>query len=232
MRSTAAQLRDRGRIPKNYEAKFVNKPFIELLTLLHSQSAAERSSATRLLGRVDNQECIDNLCFALKEEKKLYTKIEICNALAGLGEPALPNLICLLGQIGNNQHKKVPSKNFKKSSYPLPRDIVARILIRMGSKSLPYLIKVLDSEDSTKISEAIDAIGFISFYEKDGRCFQNLLRCYENNKSNDLITWKIARAMSAFPSSYEFLNQLYQSTTNPGIRLEIKRSLQLMDKKN
>jgi hypothetical protein len=76
-------------------------------------------------------------------KKKLYTKIAICEAIEAYGVSSLPYLVPLLGKIGNNQHKKAGFYDLDKKSYPLPRDIAARIIIRIGEPALPLLEDIL-----------------------------------------------------------------------------------------
>ncbi|MCC0704505.1 hypothetical protein IC213_15705 [Clostridioides sp. ES-S-0049-02] len=52
-------------------------------------------------------------------------------------------------------------------SYPLARDIITRSLARMNVEILPVLFDVLESDDRIKISEVIDAIGFMIFYNQE-----------------------------------------------------------------
>jgi hypothetical protein len=81
----------------------------------------------------------------LENEKKLYTKIALSEAIAEYGVLSLKYLIPLLGKIGKNQHKKVALVDINKKSYLLPRDIAARIIIRIGKPALPFLEEILVS---------------------------------------------------------------------------------------
>jgi hypothetical protein len=230
MKSSENQLIARGMISKGKELDHVSCSFSDQLMLLKSTQAFERSIAARLLGTSGNPDAVAHLCNALVLEKMLYTKIEICNALSLFGLHSISTLIPLLGAIGSNQHKSVPNNKFGKQSYPLPRDIVARILIRIGPQALPALKEVLEIGSELQISEAIDAIGHISYYQDDQSCFQMIADCYLKFKSNQLIAWKIVRAMSAFPNSVVFLNKMLEVEIHSGIRLEISRSLELIVK--
>lgn len=86
-------------------------------------------------------------------------------------------MVNYLGTIGKNQYKELPEKKINKKSYPLPRDIVARTLAHMGGKVLPELIKLLKSSNVVAIREALNAIGFIGFYNS---------KAYDEEIFNDL----------------------------------------------
>ena len=126
--------------------------------------------------------------------------------------------------------KKFLKQILKRTINPLPRDIASRTLIRFGAKTIPDLLKVLDSNDLIKLSEAIDTIGFICFYEHQINVFGLLIKCFDSNVDNNLIKWKIFRAMSAFPESESFLREQLQLTNEP-LKLEIERSLSLIKKR-
>ena len=232
MKSTEKQLENRGCFSSKIESEFAKKTFDELIKLLNSESAVERTVSARLLAKTKNPKSIPFLCLALEKEKKLYTKIEICNSLVSYGKLALLELVKLLGNIGNNQHKHIPKTKFKKNNYPLPRDIVARIIIRIGKDALPLLTENLKSNDTLKISETIDAIGYICFYNTQEEIMINLINCYEDYSENELIKWKVIRALSAFPDSEKFLNKEYEIINNDRLKQEINRSKNLIRKRN
>jgi hypothetical protein len=168
----------------------------------------------------------------LNVEKKLYPKIEICNTLSLLNEIAISPLIMRLGQIGNNQHKIVPKKEFFKDSYPLPRDIASRTLIRIGEIAMSELLKGLETKNKSILSELIDTIGHINFNSKLENIYEPLKSCYNKNESEDLIKWKIIRAFSGINESKEFLNATLLKTKNDRLKKEAERSLRLIEKRN
>ncbi len=227
MKSTSPQLVSRGYLAPGVENTNADLSLTERLQLLKSRVAVDRTLGARLLTAHCGYMAIEHLIDALKVEKKLYPRIEICNSLASHGEKACGYLIPLLGKLGVNQHTSIPDDNFKKDSYPLPRDIVSRILIRVGSPALPYLWPVLAEKDSGRISEAVDAVGFICFYNYKAEVYDKLVECFQTNKANDLIKWKIFRAMSAFPESRKLL--LEQQLIHTGALLgELERSLRII----
>ncbi len=128
MRSDAAQLESRGYVANDIENSYATISFEQRVTLLKSKQATERTLGARLLTKQSDSQVINCLIAALQTEKKLYTKLEICNSLVSYGRAAVMPLIALLGKIGNNQHRIVPTTDFKKVSYPLPRDLAARTL--------------------------------------------------------------------------------------------------------
>lgn len=230
MKSRIKQIENRGFVAVGIEEKYFDTTFEQRIVLLKSKLSTDRTLGARLLTGNSDLSTIAYLIDALIKEKKLYSKIEICNSLVSFGMDAVIPLIGLLGKIGNNQHKEVPETNFKKNNYPLPRDIAGRTLIRIGVKAIPDLLQVLDCNDSIQLSEAIDTIGFICFYEPQINVFRLLKKCFDSNADNDLIKWKIFRAMSAFPESETFLREQLQ-LNNESFKLEIERSLSLVRKR-
>lgn len=230
MKSKIGQVENRGFVAAGIENKYLNKTFEQRIVLLKSKLPTDRTLGARLLTKNSYISTVDYLIDALINEKKLYSKIEICNSLVSFGIDAVIPLIGLLGKIGNNQHKEVPETDFKKDSYPLPRDIASRTLIRIGTKAIPDLLKILDSNNLIRLSEAIDTIGFIYFYNPQINGFGLLKKCFDSNVYNNLIKWKIFRAMSAFPESESFLREQLKLSNEP-LKLEIERSLSLIKKR-
>jgi len=231
MKSSEEQLESRGFITIGYENGFSDLSFNERIKLLRSDSPVERSLGARLLSNNKNIESISQLIIALTIEKKLYPKIEICNSLVSFGKTAVVPLTEFIGKIGINQHRKVSESKFKKDNYPLPRDIACRTLIRIGDDALSYLLELLDSKETTILSEVIDTIGFICFYNTHTGIYSKLLECFDRNHHNDLIRWKIFRALSAFPESEPFLNNQKQQSVNLHVISEIDRSLYIIGKR-
>lgn len=225
MKSSFLQLASRGFIADGVELNYQHLSFSERVNLLQSKIPSDRTLGARLLGLSADLSAINNLIDALKVEKKIYTKIEICTQLESFGIDAVKPLISLLGKVGNNQYRHIPEEKFKKNNYPLPHDIAARTLGRIGTIALPALLKVLDSSDESAMSEVIDAIGFICFYNNQPDVFSHLEASFYRNSTNELIKWKIFRAMSACAESEGFLNEHLMLQNNTLIHNEIERSL-------
>jgi hypothetical protein len=222
------QLSDRGFIAAGIESNFKNILLDEKVRLLKSITPTERTLGARLLKDNKAEKTVEDLIHALKIEKKLYPKIEICNSLSEMDEFAIQPLILCLGKIGNNQHKVVPEKEFFKNSYPLPRDIAGRTLIRIGKKAMPELLKELKTEDKRILSELIDTIGHIHFNSKLDNIYEPLKSCYKQHEKEDLIKWKIIRAFSGVNESELFLTELQDSINIDRLQKEINRSLRLI----
>lgn len=228
MKSTKAYLISRGWVDPDTVAQYLDFVPAQLGILLHSHLPFERTLAVKIISIKRIKKFIPELCAVLISEKKLYTKIAISQCLSGFGAHSIKYLIPLLGKIGKNQHKELPSKLFGKNNYPLPRDIAARILIRIGTAALPMLEEVLQNGEDYQKSEAIDAIGFIAFYEKDKRSLPFLLNLFKKCRGkNDLLEWKIIRAFSAFYTSQtaQILHAIIKNEKNDLIRNEALRSL-------
>jgi hypothetical protein len=227
MKSSSSQLESRGYLKAGVENTYADLSLAERQQLLMSILPVDRTLGARLLASQYGYWAIEDLIDALKSEKKLYPRIEICNSLASYGISACRYLIPLLGKIGTNQYTSIPEDNFKKGNYPLPRDIVSRILIRIGTPALPYLLPVLAEKDTMRVSEAVDSVGFICFYNYQAEVYDKLVACLQNNMESDLIKWKIFRAMSAFPESELFLSG--QMLMHTGTLLcELERSLRII----
>lgn len=231
MTNQQKQRKNRGFIENGHKSSFNNLSYDKKLNLLKSKIATERTLAARLLQFYKTDETVSYLIMALKNEQKLYSKIEICNTLTLLGNIAIMPLINCLGKIGNNQHKTIPEKPFLKDSYPLPRDIASRTLSSIGKKAMPKLLIALQKNDLQNLSELIDAIGHIHFNYKTENIFNQLKSCYYKNETNSLIKWKLIRAFSGVSESAIFLQEQYHKTDHILLKREIERSLRLIDRK-
>ncbi len=232
MKSNATNLASRGYVQYNNGSEKLHiYSLSEKLNLLKSTIATERTIGARLLGADKEIESIPNLIHALKNEQKIYCKIELSNTLALFGKYAIPALINVLGVIGNNQLKAISEKSFNKDCYPLPRDIAGRILIRIGIEALPKLAQLLKTKDYNKLSEATDTIGHINFYSKQNYAYNSLLKCYSENINHDVIRWKIIRAFSGYTESIKTLTDFLLTEKNILIKNEIERSMRILNKR-
>lgn len=225
-------LSKRGLLAKGAEDQYQNLDFEQILTLLTSKTATDRTLAARLIGITRDVACIEPLITALTVEQKLYSKLGICKTLEAYGQESVLPLVQQLGKIGDNQHQDLSDEPFRKDSYPLPRDIAARTLVRMGLVAVPALLEALENGDVKRVSEAIDAIGFINFYETVPECYEHILTCYRLHKKHELIRWKCIRAMSGCAEAEDFLLELQKVETHPIMKFEIERSLRLASQNN
>ncbi|MEZ7891819.1 MAG: hypothetical protein QMC67_08725 [Candidatus Wallbacteria bacterium] len=210
MKSNKEQLSARGYLTDEAAEKFEVMNEQDFIQLLHSKISCERTAAVRFLGHTKKNEFIPMFIELLKNEKKLYVNLELINCLSAYKQAAVNPLIALLGTIGNNQHTIAAKIDLKKKSYPLPRDISARILIKIGPDALKELENTVISGLKPQASEAIDCIGYISFYYN---CFESEKVLFEalNKYADDrLIIWKIIRAFQSFrgPKVIEYLNSI------------------------
>jgi len=227
MKSSKSALTQRGFVTEKEIMDCSHLNSNQLIKMLRSKISQERTIASTLLGQKSDKIAIVPLCEALKTEKKLYSKIGISEALGSFGIDAVKKLTPLLGKIGNNQYKKLPAKPFNKTNYPLPRDIVARTITKIGVEALPNLIEILQKGSEGQIAEAIDAIGYISYYSNDNSSLNSLWDCLENNRNNQIIVWKIIRSFQAFPDKkvINILKDIKLSSESQQIRWEAERSL-------
>jgi hypothetical protein len=138
-----------------------------------------------------------------------------------------------IGKIGKNQHKELPERPSLKKSFPLPRDIIVRSLARMSARIMPVLNEVLESEDVTKISEVLDAIGFLTFYNETVVTQENLskvLQTIEKYKNNPIVVWKSIICLSGFhlKDSVKCLSKIIDNNSNKLYVEEAKRALRIM----
>ncbi|WP_338099446.1 hypothetical protein [Methanolapillus africanus] len=196
---------------------------------------AERSAAVHLLSErkdIDPEYLTDLILQRLSVENSLYTKIEICSVLEKGGCSTAKKMTAYLGKIGQNQYTALPDSVSKKKSYPLPRDIIARSLGKMDASVLPVLLDVLMSGDASAVSEVLDAIGFLVFYNPQSATPENLdavLSALTKFSDNDLIQWKLMICLSAFPlpKSLDILNHVIETSEIPIFREEALRSKNL-----
>ncbi|MEG0471078.1 MAG: HEAT repeat domain-containing protein [Solibacillus sp.] len=234
MKSSDFKLRSRGKITSEDLQQYINHTQIELLEMLKSKEAYRRTIAVKILS--EKYDLTDDLIHlflhTLKQEKKLYTKIELCDALSKGDVQSAKIMVEYLGQIGNNQHIELPTNGFNKKSYPLPRDIIARTLAHMKEDILPILMDVLKTNNVPAIREVIDAIGFICFYNNihsNPQIIDALFQCLRNN--DNIIRWKLVRAFESFNdiNVIKTLMEIEQNDSQLVIRNEAKRSLEIIN---
>jgi len=238
MKSSNSQLKSRGKVTVEDLQEYNNPTKTELLEMITSKEAYKRTIAIKLLSENHdlNEDLIQLFLHILTKENKLYTKIELCNALSKGGIRSAKIMVEYLGQIGNNQHTVLPTNGFNKKSYPLPRDIIARTLAHMKEDILPALMDVLKTNNISAIREVIDAIGFICFYNKiqsNTQIIDALLLCLKNNYNDDITRWKLVRAFESFNDIkvIKILMDIEQNDSQPIIRNEAKRSLNVINKR-
>jgi len=235
MKSSEEQLKNRGYITIEEVNNYAYLTNNELLELLKSKEAYKRTIAVNLLSNrylLDN-EMVKLFCDMLLHEKKLYTKLELCNALRKASADSVDIMVNYLGIIGNNHYKELPDKEFNKKSYPLPRDIIARTISHMSADVLPQLIKILKSNNIIAIREVIDAIGFICFYNPNSfseNVVYDLIICFNQYFEEDIIRWKIVRAFESYncKSVMDLLTDIKKNDTKEIIRKEAERSLKII----
>ncbi len=120
LKSTAAQLKRRGYITEGELSGFRELPRETIMGLLKSRNAFERTAAIRILAQDPSEDLIGAYIDLLVNEKALYTKMALCEAITKYGDAAIPYLVPHLGRIGKNQHKTVRIVDINKKSFPLP----------------------------------------------------------------------------------------------------------------
>lgn len=227
MKSDIKTLRSRGFFNKCDISAINDLKPDKIIELLYDRAPDIRSAAVQKIAELKNESHIPILCELLKNERKLYTKIALSEALISYGAKAAPFLTALFGKIGNNQHNKPAMVDLKKLSFPLPRDITARIIARIGPAALDELEKVLECGDLRQITEAIDAIGHIAYNFKDIKSENALFETLNKYPRNELIIWKIIRAFQAFSSERvkEYLLGIVNEEKDEILIAEANRSL-------
>ena len=235
MKSSEDQLKNRGFVKSKDIENYLSLNKDELLELLKSKEAYKRTIAIKLLG---SKYCLEKdtiylFCETLVYEKKLYTKLEICEELSKGSIEAAKVMVNYLGRISDNQYRELPTKKFNKKSYPLPRDIMARTLAHMGREILPELLNVLKCKDILRIREAIDAIGFICFYNDvpENNTLEELIVVLEKYKDDEIIRWKVVRALESFKTekTLKILKDIIENDNNEIIKNEAERSLDIIN---
>lgn len=225
---TAAR-RLRGENTPELDRRVAALPEAQQFALLNDPDPQQRTAAARALGSRHRSAAVPLLCARLQVETALYSRIAVSEALGLIGSPAIPALIALLGKIGNNQHQTLPTRGFYKKSFPLPRDIVTRTLIKIGCPALAPLENVVLTGERPAVLEAIDGIGRIAWTENDRRSEPVLLSAFQSSPSDVLIQWKLIRAFQAFPSApvRAILTEVILSSPLSELRWEAVRSLAL-----
>ena len=224
-----ATAKSRGQVDATDIAPFTSLSKPQLVALLHSTLAIERTCAAVLLADSQDSVVVDFLCQRLLIEKKLYTKIALCESLISHGALSIAPLVKLLGRVGDNQETSIPVTGFYKISYPLPRDIAARTICRLGSIAIAPLEGFMDTaSDLRSIAQALDAYGHIIYTLHLEHPIAFLHRLYDRHADHPILKYKIARCLCGFRDEYSrsILFNLLQ-TGEAGYQLIALRSLLL-----
>jgi hypothetical protein len=234
MKSTTKALENRGMASEDNIFALSNLSLTGLITKLGMDDACVRSAAaTNLRSFVD--EAAEALLLQLLKEKCLYTRIAICECLELGNIETARKMTAYLGCIGNNQHKVLPDKVSAKKCFPLPRDLIARSLGRMDRSVFSALMEVLESNQTERISEVLDAVGYMVFYNHvlatKENC-ENIISIFSRQEGHQVIRWKTILCLSAFwcKESKDFLAEFANEQSIFG--LEARRSLTIMEKRN
>lgn len=116
----------------------------------------------------------------------------------------------------------------------MSQNIATTSLTHMKEEIIPVLMDVIKTNDIPAIREAIDAIGFICFYNKihsNTQIIDALILCLGNNFSDNIIRWKLVRAFESFNdiNVIKTLMEIEQNDSQLVIRNEAKRSLKIIN---
>ncbi|WP_166082371.1 hypothetical protein [Erysipelothrix anatis] len=220
----------RGFVLDNVDDEFNKLSRAELLNMVKSPIATQRTLGIRYLRRNDflSKNDVELLCHQLSVENALYVRIELENALSTMYETNLPVLLHFLGKIGKNQHSK-RGKTSMKISYPLPRDRISRIIGHFANCNIEELYEFIPMLERSQLSELIDGIGFLTFYNSQFAKTKLFCELMDHVKSkypdDELILWKFYTYCSAFSKdriAYDFLKNEIKVRKNDA---EIERTL-------
>lgn len=232
MKSTKQQLRQRGYPEAGDLHSLSNFGYEELLACLTDPDPVKRSSAAILL-QPDVDRAARALLQQLTLEQQLYTRLMICECLQQGTVQTAQQMIPYLGSIGTNQYRQPPHRASLKTSFPLPRDLIARTLGRMTPEVLPKLRAVLSSGSRAEISEGLDAIGYLLAHHPllaSVDLCEQLLAFLKQVGQDDLLLWKgiLTLSMVPYQMSLDYLAGV--KTANPIHALEAQRSISLITK--
>ncbi|OFE39440.1 hypothetical protein BGV83_25090 [Bacillus anthracis] len=116
----------------------------------------------------------------------------------------------------------------------MSQNIATTFLAHMKEEIIPVLMDVIKTNNIPAIREAIDAIGFICFYNKihsNTQIIDALILCLGNNFNDNIILWKLVRAFESFNdiNVIKILMEIEQNDSQLVIRNEAKRSLKIIN---
>ncbi|MCP4351570.1 MAG: hypothetical protein GY795_39390 [Desulfobacterales bacterium] len=231
MGTLATKRRERGNITQIDIDPFLIMPTDKLLCHLISPTPTIRTCAATVLGNHKESKVVTALCRQIRIEKKLYCRMAISDSLINIGSLSIQPLLALLGKVGHNQEINIPKKGFNKTSYPLPRDIAARTLCRMGGSILPEAFEFIENNGQPfALEQAIDIIGHIVYTNKLDIDSEILIQLSGKYSEYPMIQFKITRCFSGFSDNIakQFLYSMLKSS-ELGLQFEAARSLVLSD---
>ncbi len=234
-KSSEEAFRKRGKFDESDYKKYVGESFFTLVNMINDDNPVKRSVAINILSDdiITDESLIRLVLDRIIIEKCLYVRLEISRTLEKAGRNAADIMIEYLGMVGDNRYEEISGEVSKKKSYPLPRDLIARMLGNMDKEVFPSLVDAIDKVDKNILSELIDAIGFMVYKNKELSTVENLQiinDIIKDNVYNELILWKCALALMSFPfeESIFILNEMLD---NKKLEAQAKRSISLIKEK-
>ncbi|MTI67366.1 MAG: hypothetical protein FH753_12330 [Firmicutes bacterium] len=105
-------------------------------------------------------------------------------------------------------------------------------MCNIGKPALKSLRKCLYHGEYIEILEAIDAIGYISYYENDFTYKYDIVELLNKYKNDDLMIWKLLRAFQSFKcNKVQDILKKYSMSNVKQHRWEAIRSLKQIDRR-
>ena len=227
MKSSLVDLRRRGYID-DLDLWLINDySNVQLHDLLENGEAYQRTLAIRILNKRlgYRSEYVKALLELLCHETALYTRLEIERFLEKGNRSTFDLMVPFLGKAFSYEHEIFVSK---KTSYPLPRDLIARIMGKMPITT-DVLFDAYHQIPYESQLPMIDAIGYHMYYHPTTRYFTFIKRQILMHPMDYIFIngWIVALSGIKTKENEVFLKQLLHKYQGTLLEEQIERSLKL-----
>ena len=217
---------------RGYSKDSFDLPKNDALELIESINPIDRTNGYRALKKHYN-DATDEVQFfvdKLLNELMLYPRIEI-QQLLSLGTKNTIDVLLKNIHLTKKEKPNIPSK---KKSYPLSRNLTSRIIGCMDYRVFPYLIKKIGQLNDEDLTEVLEGIGHMIFYnelldtKENFFIFQDLLN---KNLNNGFLTVNLITLLSAFKQKecLEYVKEIEPKIKDIRMIAELKRTKLLLE---